>query len=108
MRKSRTKSYIRIALFIFLISINLSANIKFKEHTENNKKIFSLENEMLKCSIYFKNGMLLKDLLETKQEWIRKFKNEPFIIETDADFSLDVVWTDWRAPGKVNNAEEST
>ncbi|MBA7651502.1 hypothetical protein ES703_59321 [subsurface metagenome] len=105
MRKSRIKSYIRIALFIFLNSINLSANIKFKEHTENNKKIFLLENEKLKYSIYFENGMLLKDLLETKQEWIRKFKNAPFIIETDADFSLDVVWTDWRAPGKVNNAD---
>jgi hypothetical protein len=26
-------------------------------------------------------------------------------VETDADFILDVMWTGWRAPGKVNNAE---
>jgi len=105
MKKFRVKGYTKIALFILLISTNLLGSVNFKEHTENNKKIFSLENEKLKYSIYFENEMLLKDILETKPKWMKEFKNDPFIIETDADFSLDIMWTQWRAPGKVNNAD---
>lgn len=83
MKKFRIKGYTKIALFILLISTNLLGSVNFKEHTANNKKIFSLENEKLKYSIYFENGMLLKDILETKPKWMKEFKNEPFIIETD-------------------------
>ncbi len=105
MKKFSEKGFLIIALFILLSSIKLSSSVKFKEHTENNKKIFLLENEKLKYSIYFENRKLLKDIIETKDNWIKEFNNYPFMIETDADFSLNVMWTDWRAPRKVNNAD---
>jgi len=56
--------------------------------------------------VNFENGQLVSDRLDAQPKWVSQFgtRRTPSI-ETDADFALDVMYTDWRAPGKQNNAD---
>ncbi len=56
-----------------------------------------LENPRVKFTVYVKGGKLE---FETLSLPARKA-----YITVDGDFAVDVVWTGWRAPGKVNNSE---
>lgn len=63
-----------------------------------------LENSLVKCSIFTGNGQLQGDRLEAQPGW--KFANaKTGAIESDGDFGIDLMWTGWRAPGKVYNAD---
>ncbi|MEI6614315.1 MAG: alpha-galactosidase [Chrysiogenales bacterium] len=66
---------------------------------------FSLSNARIILSVAFRDGILLSDVLETTMDSAVC----PFPIrsrlESDADFRLQVVWTDWLAPGKMNNGD---
>jgi hypothetical protein len=70
------------------------------------KKTFLIENTLVRLSVIIENDSLLSDKLEAKAEWSKQFgSGPPTSVMTDADFAIDVMYTDWQAPGKVNNAE---
>lgn len=62
-------------------------------------RTFFLENEKLKLSVLFEEGRLIGDRLELKGP------SGATPVETDADFGLEIMYTDWSAPGKMNNAD---
>ena len=93
------------ALLVFFVSSSLALDVVFEERKEDDKHIFWLSNEQVICSVIFKKGNLSSDRLEAQPEWLAEYGTRPFAIETDADFGLNVMWTGWRAPGNVNNAE---
>lgn len=93
------------ALLIFFVSSSSAFDVVFEERKEGDKQIFSLSNEQVKCSVIFDEGKLSSDRLEAQPEWLAEYRTRLFSIETDADFGLNVMWTGWRAPGNVNNAE---
>ncbi|HMD13188.1 MAG TPA: alpha-galactosidase, partial [Bacteroidota bacterium] len=65
-----------------------------------------MENNQVKILVKIENGELLSDRLETVPAWSEKFGSSQIAsLETDADFALDVMYTDWQAPGKANNAD---
>ncbi|TET71756.1 MAG: hypothetical protein E3J44_03580 [Candidatus Aminicenantes bacterium] len=105
MKIFRSRWLFTFALLVFFVSSSSALDAVFEERQENDKQIFSLGNEQVKCSVIFKEGKLSSDRLEAQPEWLAEYGTRPFSIETDADFGLNVMWTGWRAPGNVNNAE---
>jgi len=105
MKILRSQRLLTFALLVFFVSPSLAFDVVFEERKEDGKQIFSLSNKQVKCSVIFEEGKLSYDRLEAQAEWLSEFRAQPFLIETDADFGLNVMWTGWRAPGNVNNAE---
>ncbi len=105
MKIFRSRWLFTFALLVFFVSSSSALEVVFEEKKEDDKQIFSLSNDQVKCSVIFKEGKLSSDRLEAQPEWLAEYGTRPFSIETDADFGLNVMWTGWRAPGNVNNAE---
>lgn len=92
-------------LLIFLVPASLADIVAFNEQEVNGKKIYSLSNEQVRCSVSFESGELKEDTVRALPEWLSKFSASLLSMTTDADFLLDIMWTGWSAPGKENNAE---
>ncbi len=58
---------------------------------------FSIENGLIRFSVKEERGLLREEILTVKRTG--------FSARTDAGFMLKLVWTGWRAPGKLNNSE---
>jgi len=90
---------------IFIILLAFFGKVIHAEINSDTIK-YTLENDKVIMGVIVQNGELLYDNLKIKHEWCKQFNNStPTNIETDGDFSIDVMYTDWSAPGKVNNAE---
>jgi hypothetical protein len=61
--------------------------------------VYTLERSGLKASVTVRDGRLSEDRLETDSP------SGPVVLATDGGFSVEVVWSGWRAPGKANNAD---
>jgi hypothetical protein len=105
MKNSRFRSFSTLVLLLLSVSLSFAQNVVFEERIEGDKQILGLNNEQVKCSVIFEEGKLGSDRLEAQPEWLAEYGTRPLAIETDADFALNVMWTGWRAPGNVNNAE---
>jgi hypothetical protein len=60
---------------------------------------FTLERSGLQAAVTVTEGRLAGDRLEMAAG------GGPIVLATDGGFSIEVVWTDWSAPGKTNNAD---
>ncbi len=105
MKNLRSHWYFVLVLLVLFVSSSFAQNVVFEERKEGDKQIFRLSNEQIKCSVIFEEGKLSSDKLEAQPAWLAEYRTRPFSIETDADFGLNLMWTGWRAPGNVNNAE---
>jgi len=101
----KLRVFYAVALFALYLPTTLAERVRFDEKLVGNKQTFYLGNDKITCSVIFIDRKLGSDRLETKSEWSSKFGVGKTIIETDADFILDVMWTGWRAPGKISNAD---
>ncbi|MBI3766560.1 MAG: alpha-galactosidase [Ignavibacteriales bacterium] len=91
-----------IGLFI-VVFLNVGPTLS---QPSSGKHTLKLENSKVRCSVAIENGSLLFDKLEAKPLWCAEVGTTiPPVVETDADFALDVMYTDWQAPGKANNAD---
>jgi len=100
------KKFISVFLFALLTACPglFAQNVRFLK-TEKNKTInFVLENSKVRQSIVIKNNRLVSDTLQLNKSWANTFHRPAAQLISDAGFSLNVVWTGLRAPGKENNA----
>ena len=99
------KNFLNLLIINYLL-FNFIPTFSQEPKIEAAPKVLSLENDKVKLSVFFENNSLLSDQLEINNKWLNKLHlNKVSSIETDADFGLDVMYTDWSAPGKINNAE---
>ncbi len=97
-------------LFIFLLCINtslLAQSVQTSVRKEKSGiKVFTLSNQKISQKIFIQNGKLLGDQLLGHQDWLEAhYNNQPHSVSTDADFSLKMMWTDWKAPGRQVHAD---
>jgi hypothetical protein len=93
-------------LFILISSYILPAqNINFTVNEVGQKKYFNLRNDKIECVIVMNQAQIESDILKILPEWNAKYGTNSDSIKTDANFSLEVMYTDWYAPGKINNAD---
>lgn len=67
---------------------------------------YAIENALIRCTVTVDAGRIVSDLLEAKAPWTAEHGRksvEP--VRTDGDFALELMYTDWEAPGKPNCAE---
>src|ERR1041385_2673771 len=97
-----TTKYTSITLFaIFLLNISLSAALPGSGRTTR-----TIENSKVRCAVAFEYGRLVSDRLDATAAWCAEVgTTTPPAVETDAGFAIDVMYTDWQAPGKANNAD---
>jgi hypothetical protein len=66
-------------------------------------RVFTLRNARVACTVAVEGGHLSGDRVELIGG---KGERSPRpAVETDAGFALDLMWSDWRPPGKKNNGE---
>ncbi len=100
----------RVLLLIFTL-LSLQPFVLYADSVRSGQKdvdgtqVFWLSNDQVQCSVSVKKAVLLKDELIPVPEWLAQFGAQHLEVVTDADFALDLMWAGWRAPGKVNNAE---
>lgn len=66
---------------------------------------YTLQNEQVSLTVQIQGDKLLGDRLETLAGWAAKNGGSVSALQTDGDFGIDMMFTDWDAPGKPNNAE---
>jgi len=65
-----------------------------------------IANDAVRLTVLTENGRLVSDRLEVLPGWGADRGNDGTGgITTDADFGLDVMVTDWQAPGRANNGD---
>ncbi|RLE01692.1 MAG: hypothetical protein DRJ11_09065 [Candidatus Aminicenantes bacterium] len=90
---------------LFILSLNLlAAEVTFRHRQIKDFDEFVLANQKITLSITFRNKKLINEYLKARSDWLASFKAQEVAVETDGDFGLDLMWTGWRAPHKVNNA----
>ncbi|MCX6134249.1 MAG: alpha-galactosidase [Ignavibacteriales bacterium] len=69
------------------------------------QKALTIENQQVRCTVQLDGAKLVSDGLEALPAWASSLGGSATSIETDADFAIDLMYTDWDAPGKANNAD---
>ncbi len=82
-----------------------SKNVRYSLEGSNESRRLCLANDLVKFSVILESDRLAGDELAAQHGWLTEQAERGLSLETDADFGLDIMWTDWRAPGKVDNAD---
>ena len=64
---------------------------------------FDLVNDQVVCTVRLEDGRLAEDRLAARSSGAAAGRPLPSIT-TDAGFTLEMMWTDWQAPGQAANA----
>lgn len=102
------KILFRVYFVIPFIAYAISVKAQPVSHNileSGSRKIFTLENNFLSLKVAFENNNLLNDSLIGNSDWFQSYGSSPVTMVTDAGFALNIVWTDWLAPGKKNNGD---
>jgi len=83
----------------------VAQEVEFKEERDGTKLNLILSNHKIMYTVTIDGKNLFSDKVETQKAWSADFKNSVSGIETGGGFAFDVMYTDWRAPGKQNNAD---
>jgi hypothetical protein len=66
-------------------------------------RVVSLTNGTATCSIRFEDSVLVGESLSLAM--VPGGLGRPPVGRTDGSFAIEIMWTDWQAPGKNNNSE---
>ena len=69
------------------------------------RRAFTIANDHLSCTVTTERGHLSSDRVILAGTGDNRVPAAPASVETDAGFSLDLMWSDWRPPGRKNNGE---
>jgi hypothetical protein len=69
------------------------------------KTDLTIENKQVKCVVEVQGKKLLSDRLDVQSSWAALTGGTRASVVTDADFAIDLMYTDWDAPGKANCAD---
>lgn len=103
---------LRNALFwmtvcLLLTTSLLQGEVTLQKEEGRNTALFRLSNDKISYQIEIQDNHLIKELLESSPPWIAVTGTHPLQIKQDGNFLLDVMWTGWRAPGKLHNADNA-
>ncbi len=108
-RKINVLLIITVLLPIFLYS----QPVKYEHRVSGSGHSFYLSNNLVTLAVAFQEGTLIADSLKGSATLFTEKPKvvpppapaAPYTLASDAGFALDVVWTDWQAPGKKNNGD---
>jgi hypothetical protein len=92
-------------VMLFWNSPAMGQAVKSDRRVQGSRITFTLSNDKVEYSLLVDSNRIISDKLVAQPSWSKRYGAVSSPIETDADFSLEVMWTDWQAPKKINNAE---
>lgn len=106
----RRSFFLIIPLTPFLGLILLAVNARSQQVDTSNTRqgtlqTFSLSNDMVTQRVILQGERLEGDELEGRSAWLAKYNRRHHGVWTDGDFGLELMWTDWSAPGKIFNGD---
>jgi len=98
-----------LAAFVFCFSPRFifSQRVITAENKLGSKKTILLSNDQVEFNLLFDNEAFVSDKIASKKEWTERNFASPALIETDGNFSFDIMYTDWRPADKDNNADNN-
>ena len=95
---------LNFVLLCFLFPISLfSQKVESHYSFQENEKVFTLSNDKVTQKVIIKNDILNADELIGNKDWLAQYHNTDHGVYTDGNFDLEMMWTDWSAPGKHYN-----
>ena len=99
---------IRLILLIIVLSGHVLAGpVDFQRSIDESQEEYQLANDKIRLSVCVKEGKLTDELIQAKEEWLSGFPAASVEFRTDADFRIEVIWSGWKAPGRINNADNA-
>ena len=108
----KNKNTIKIFLTAFAAIVIFTGTISGQrvitaENKLGLKKTIVISNDQIEFNILFDNETFISDKIMSKREWTERNYASPALIETDGNFSFDIMYTDWRPADKDNNADNA-
>ncbi len=103
-------NFTKTTVFFFIVALISSTSlfaqsVKTAVKRKENITLFSLTNNKIQQRVLIKNGVLAGDELLGNTQWLNAHHNkEIHNVSTDADFSINMMWTDWTAPNRQVHA----
>ena len=95
------------AIFFLIPQAFFCQRVITAENKLGSKKTIILSNDQIEFNILFDNEVFVSDKIASKREWTEKNYAGPVMVETDGNFSFDIMYTDWRPANKDNNADNA-
>ena len=90
---------------IIVSALSYSQNVEITNYNNGKDYLFTIKNRKVTQTIVIKNNKLLSDTLKSNESWTKKYHKKPCELISNANFNIRIVYNDWRAPGKKNNAD---
>src|SRR5699024_2000913 len=103
-------NFTKTTVFFFIVALFSSTSlfaqsVKTAVKREENVTLFSLSNNKVQQRVFIKDGALAGDELLGNTQWLKAHHNqEVHNVSTNADFSINMMWTDWTAPNRQVHA----
>ena len=94
-----------ISIWLSLFGAKSFAQVNFNETKDDSKLNLTISNPKVSYTVTIDDKKLFSDKLMTQKSWAKEFGSSSTEFETDGSFAFDVMYADWRAPGKQNNAD---
>jgi hypothetical protein len=109
MKLRKTFKYVLInaAVIVLLPYAVWGQRVITAENKLGSKKTIFLSNDQIEFNILFDNDTFISDKINSKREWTERNYASPAMVETDGNFSFDIMYTDWRPSDKGNNADNA-
>ncbi|MFI5252525.1 MAG: hypothetical protein ACHQQQ_08875 [Bacteroidota bacterium] len=106
MKINKTLSLLLLLVLGNFVNLQLfSQTVQYSETNTGQQHVFSLSSDKVVLTIAIDSNKLSVDELRAQPGWIEQYGSKEISLKTDANFSLEIMWTDWQAPKFVNNAE---
>ena len=97
-------------IFYMLVISGLSLNgtaqtVSTQYEQQDHQEVFILSNNKVTQRVIIANDLLQRDELMGNEAWLAKYYNREHSVYTDGDYALQMMWTDWSAPGKIYNGD---
>jgi hypothetical protein len=96
------RHYAVVGIFTVMMLIIV---FQYSSMSAGNPRPLLLRNGNISCTITVDSLQIVSEKLEGDPVWLKGNGSQNIALTTDGDFCIEVMWTDWQAPGKVNNAD---
>ncbi len=90
----------------FLLSL-LTVTCQAAQTTNLPHKNITLSNGVITLTVTIDSGRVATEKLALARDWAMKHGSSATDLETDGNYAIAVFWTDWSAPGRINNANNA-
>ncbi len=95
------------ALVLAACASLLAGTLMMAQAAEPSRRSFTLSSGVVTLTVATDSGRISYDELASRPAWARANDGRSSFLRTDGNFAVDIYWTGWSAPGKVNNADNA-